>query len=77
MPERSSKKQTPKDPNKLAAYIVETATNEPNEKNPHAVALGRLGGKKGGVARAQKLTTEQRKDIARKAAYVRWSSKSK
>jgi len=74
MPERSSKKQTPKDPNKLAAYIAKTATNEPNEKNPHAVALGRLGGKKGGIARAKKLTPEQRKEIAKKAAQTRWLS---
>lgn len=74
MQERSSKEKTPKDINELAAYIVETATNEPNEKNPHAVALGRLGGKKGGLARAQKLTPERRKEIARKAAFIRWSS---
>lgn len=74
MLERSSKKQTPKDPNELAAYIVEAAINEPIEKNPHAVALGRLGGKKGGPARAQKLTAEQRKEIARKAAEARWLS---
>jgi len=74
MPERSSKKKTPKDPNELAAYIVETTTKESNEKNPHAVALGRLGGKKGGVARARKLTPEQRKEIAKKAAEARWLS---
>ena len=73
MLKRLSKKDTPKDPNELAAFIVETATNEPNEKNPHAVALGRLGGKKGGLARAQKLTPEQRKEIAKKAAFLRWS----
>lgn len=41
-------------------------------KNPNAVALGRLGGLKGGKARAAKLTPEQRKGIARKAAQVRW-----
>jgi hypothetical protein len=41
-------------------------------KNPHAVALGRLGGLKGGKARASKLTPEQRKEIARKAAEARW-----
>jgi hypothetical protein len=41
-------------------------------KNPHAVALGRLGGKKGGRARADKLTPEQRREIARKAAAARW-----
>lgn len=41
-------------------------------KNPHAVALGRLGGLKGGKARLEKLTPEQRKEIAQKAAQVRW-----
>jgi len=41
-------------------------------KNPHAVALGRLGGLKGGKARASKLTPEQRKEIAQKAAQARW-----
>jgi hypothetical protein len=73
MPERSSKKKIHKIPNELAAYIVDT-TNEPNKKNPHAVALGRLGGKKGGPARAQKLTPEQRREIAKKAAEARWLS---
>lgn len=42
-------------------------------KNPNAVALGRLGGLKGGKVRANKLTPEQRKEIARKAAQARWS----
>ncbi|MCH7489678.1 MAG: hypothetical protein IID05_03185 [Gemmatimonadetes bacterium] len=42
-------------------------------KNPHAVALGRLGGKKGGKARAAKLTAEERSAIARKAAKTRWN----
>jgi len=41
-------------------------------KNPHAVALGRLGGLKGGKARFEKLTREQRTEIARKAARTRW-----
>jgi hypothetical protein len=41
-----------------------------NEKNPHAVALGR----KGGRARMDKLTVEQRRDIARNAAKVRWAN---
>lgn len=79
MPKRSSKKQTPKDTNELAAFIVGQATAEPEEpvkeKNPHAVFLGRLGGLKGGKARAEKLTTEQRKEIARKAASARWHTK--
>jgi hypothetical protein len=43
------------------------------EKNPAAVALGKLGGK----ARAEKLTPEQRSEIARKAAKARWAKKRK
>ena len=41
-------------------------------KNPNAVALGRLGGLKGGKARASKMTPEQRKELAQKAARARW-----
>jgi len=41
-------------------------------KNPYAVALGRLGGLKGGKARAEKLTSAQRSEIAKKAALKRW-----
>lgn len=44
-------------------------------KNPHAVALSRLGARKGGEARAAKLTPEQRADIARKAAEARWAKR--
>jgi hypothetical protein len=44
-----------------------------NGKNPNAVALGRLGGLKGGKARANSMTPEQRKEIAQKAAKARWS----
>jgi hypothetical protein len=47
------------------------------KKNPHAVALGRKGGKKGGPARAAKLTPELRKEIARKAAAARWAKTKK
>lgn len=43
-------------------------------KNPNAVALGRLGGLKGGKARASKMTPEQRREIAQKAAKARWSN---
>lgn len=43
-------------------------------KNPAAVALGRLGGLKGGRARAAKLTPEQRSEVARRAAEARWSA---
>lgn len=42
------------------------------KKNPNAVALGRLGGRKGGRARAEKLTAKRRRDIAVKAARARW-----
>ena len=42
-------------------------------KNPAAVALGKRGGKKGGPARARKLTPERRSEIARKAVQTRWA----
>ena len=43
-----------------------------SQRNPNAVALGRLGGRIGGVARARKMTPEQRSEAARKAAVARW-----
>jgi hypothetical protein len=43
------------------------------QKNPHAVALGRMGGSKGGKLRAAKLSPERRSEIARKAVQARWS----
>ena len=43
------------------------------KKNPHAVALGRAGGRKSGKARMEKLTPEQRQEIARKAVQARWA----
>ena len=80
MPKRSSKKETPKDTNELAAFIVGQVTFGPEEpsreKNPHAVALGRLGGLKGGKSRAERLTPEQRQEIAKKAALARWAKGS-
>jgi hypothetical protein len=54
----------------------ETEPESIEGKNPHAVALGRLGGLKGGKARASKLTPEQRKAIARKAVQARWAKQS-
>ena len=72
MQERSSKRT--KDINVIAANIVEQATDEVHiVKNPAAVALGRLGGLKGGKARAANLTSARRSEIARKAALARWS----
>lgn len=68
------KRSSKKDINELAAPIVEQATEEEEkpQKNPAAVELGRLGGLKGGKARAEKLTPERRKEIAKKAAQKRW-----
>ena len=61
----------------VAAETSETGpTYRESTKNPHAVALGRLGGKKGGVARAKKLSPDQRSEIARKASRARWDKKS-
>lgn len=69
------------DLNLIAARIVSETIDlrrKPKaEKNPAAVALGRLGGLKGGKARAEKLSPEERKRIARKAANVRWGKKRK
>lgn len=67
----------PRDANQLAKMIVDlstgNATPEPApEKNAAAVALGRLGGLKGGKARAAKLSPAKRKAIAKKAAAKRW-----
>jgi hypothetical protein len=47
------------------------------EKNPHAVALGKMGGSKGGKKRAARLTPEQRSASARNAALARWSKSKK
>jgi hypothetical protein len=47
------------------------------KKNPHAVALGRLGGSKGGKIRAARLTPEQRSKIARNAVLARWEKARK
>lgn len=76
----TSMKKRPRDINQLAALILDEATNEEPitaptdqpEKNKAAQELGRLGGLKGGKARAEKLTPEQRKEIAKKAAVARW-----
>jgi len=76
MPKRSSK--TKLDVNQIAADILKAATGEPDDltpkgkKNPAAVALGRLGGLKGGKARARALSSSKRAQIARRAAKARW-----
>lgn len=71
----------PRDPNQLAKLVVDMATGQadPDQtiegKNPAAVALGRLGGLKGGKARAESLTKKRRQEIARAAAKSRWKAK--
>ena len=67
------KKKKLTDINLIASHIVaEVTTKLKPEKNPAAVALCRLGGLKGGKARAEKLSAKKRKEIAQKAAKARW-----
>jgi hypothetical protein len=78
MPTRSSKDH---DFTTIAKRVVEQAIGEQwdgspleqSTKNPHAVALGKLGGAKGGKARAEALSPRKREQIAKKAAQARWS----
>ena len=72
IPKRSSK---PQDVNVLAADIVAEATGG-SEKNPHAGALGRMGGKVGGAVRARKLSKKRRSEFAKKATQSRWARRS-
>jgi hypothetical protein len=76
-------KQGPKDVNETAFKVFQEALGEvePSKqtlqgKNPAAVALGRLGGLKGGKARAEKLSKDKLKEIASRAAAARWARKS-
>lgn len=76
MPTRPSK--LPRDVNQRAKRILDIFTGEvkeepPREKNQAAVALAMLGAAKGGQARAAKLSSKKRKEIAKKAAQARWS----
>lgn len=76
MPKRSRKSA---DPNVAAFDLVErlAAMSEKPKKNPAAVALGRLGGLKGGKARAEKLSESERIESAKKAAQARWGNSAK
>jgi hypothetical protein len=76
MPKRSSKPRPEPDTNETAFRVAQEATGHKpkRKKNPAAVALGRLGGKKGGKARAEKLSPSRRSEIAQKAAQARWSN---
>lgn len=82
MPKNHPKR--PRDPAQLAKLMIDIASGEVVEdaperserrKNPAAVELGRLGGYKGGIARAASLTPEERKRIASEAAQTRWRKK--
>ncbi len=74
MPKRSS--TSSRDLNTNAARVAALATGDApkkaKRKNPAAVALGRMGGLKGGKARAASLSPAKRSQIARKAARARW-----
>lgn len=72
----------PRDFTQFAKFVIDVASGEvpnpkdaPDTRNPAAVALGKLGGAKGGNARAAKLTPRRRKQIAKKAAVARWAKK--
>ena len=77
----AKKVKLPADLNKRAKSIVDIATEENRETNPQdevkaaAAALGRLGGLKGGKARAKSLSAKKRSEIAKKAAAARWKLK--
>jgi hypothetical protein len=75
----------PRDPAQLAKLMIDIASGEiedrapapdDTDKNAAAVALGRLGGKKGGDARAAKLSAKKRKKIAQMGAATRWANKA-
>lgn len=79
----AKKVKQPKDVNQLAKSIVDQATQEnksqeeisQDEAKSAAAALGRLGGLKGGPARAKSLSAKRRSEIAKKAAAARWGHK--
>jgi hypothetical protein len=76
-----AKKKKQRDIAEIAYQTLQEVTQEQPtdniqpQKNPAAVALGRLGGLKGGPARAKKLSSKKRSEIAQKAATKRWSKK--
>jgi len=81
MPDRSRKR--PRDPNQLGKLVVDIATGEVVDvtkedidiiltQNTAAVELGRKGGLKGGKARAESMTPEERSEAAKRAARARW-----
>jgi hypothetical protein len=76
MPKRS-RTSSRGDTNQIAASVVARATGpRKRTKNPAAVLLGRMGGLKGGRARAEALSSTERSNIARRAAKARWKERS-
>lgn len=90
--QRKAKKKTRRDVVEIARSVVEQAigeklagepldppeeSQEPDTRNPAAVALSKLGASKGGKARAEKLSANRRKEIAQQAAKARWHSRDK
>jgi hypothetical protein len=73
VPQPAPTEESPGD--EAVATVGPAPADQPPAKNPAAVQLGRLGGRKGGPARAKKLTKEQRSKIARKAAQTRWAKR--
>jgi len=82
MPKRISKTKRPTDVNRLARYLVDLSTAEPEQNTPAATKseiskvmaeMGRRGGKIGGKRRLETLTAEERSDLASKAARQRWA----
>lgn len=77
MPKRSRSKKLPKDVNQLAHYLVGLSTEDGDipkrELSKLMGIIGRKGGKKGGPARAAKMTPEQRSESASKAARAKWA----
>jgi hypothetical protein len=79
MPKRSSSKRSLRDKISIATLrhvLRQTEGEAQRKKNPAAVALGRLGGLKGGRARAEALSAKRRREIAQKAARKRWHGKT-
>jgi hypothetical protein len=80
MTHSAKKPKRPRDTNQLAKLIADIATGEAVEvdpdagKDPAAVALGRKGGLKGGKARAKSLSPDKRREIATRAAKIRWEA---
>lgn len=73
-------KKRSRDANEIAASVLAEVTASAEQhpaKNPAAVALGRMGGLKGGKARAAILTPSKRAEIAKKAAAARWGLKER